>query len=105
MNTLSLLNLVQTLLYIPMLSLVGQGVLFLLAGGGRQSNVVYTLLALLSRPFTTPVRVLTPRALAQDVRSLVPGITLFLLAVLSFVVFVERGYMLCEQLGHTGCRG
>ena len=105
MNTLSLLNLAQLLLYIPILALLGQGVLYPLAGAGRQSNVFYKLLVLLSLPFTAAVRLLTPRALAQDVPALVPGITLFLLLVLSFVVFVERGYLLCEQLGHTGCRG
>lgn len=105
MNTLSLLNLAQLLLYIPMLALLGQGVLYVLAGAGRQSNVFYKLLVLLSQPFTAPVQLLVPRALTRDAPALVPGVTLFLLLVLSFVVFVERGYLLCEQLGYAGCRG
>jgi len=25
--------------------------------------------------------------------------------VISFIVFVERGYLMCEQLGYTDCRG
>jgi hypothetical protein len=32
-------------------------------------------------------------------------LTFVLLLIVSFIVFVERGFLLCEQLGHTGCRG
>ena len=49
---LNFLNILQLLLYIALLTLVGQGVLYVLAGDKRDSNVFYKLLQVLSKPFT-----------------------------------------------------
>ena len=46
------LNVLQLVLYIALLALAGQGVLFVLAGAGRQRNFFYKLLQVLSKPFT-----------------------------------------------------
>jgi hypothetical protein len=102
MPLLTLLNMAQLVLAIALLALLGQAVLHVLAGPGRQANVFYQLLRLLSRPFTASVRLLTPRQLPD---AQVPWLTFLLLLLLSFTVFVERGFLLCEQLGYTGCRG
>lgn len=99
---LNVLNIAQVVLYIAMLALLGQGVLHVLAGARRDSNFFYKLLQLLGKPFTLPTRKLTPRLVADEH---VPFVTFFLLLVISFVVFVERGYLMCEQLGYTDCRG
>jgi uncharacterized protein YggT (Ycf19 family) len=99
---LNVLNIAQVVLYIALLALLGQGVLYLLAGAKRDSNFFYKLLQVISKPFTLPMRKLTPRAVADEH---VPVVTFFLLLVVSFVVFVERGYLMCEQLGYTDCRG
>ena len=97
---LELLNLLQLLLYIPMLALLGQAVLHLLAGARRESNFFYQTLRLIARPFTYVVRRITPRQVADEH---VPVVTFLLLVVLSFVVFAERGQLLCVELGLEGC--
>lgn len=98
---LKLLELLQLVLYIPMLALVGQGALFVLAGPRRESNFFYTTLRLISRPFTFVVRKVLPARVADQH---VPVITFALLALASFAVFAERGILLCEQMGYQGCR-
>jgi len=99
---LQFLNIAQVVLYVAMLALLGQGLLFVLAGAKRDSNFFYKLLQVISKPFTLPMRKVTPRQVADEH---VPLITFFLLLVISFIVFVERGYLMCEQLGYTDCRG
>lgn len=99
---LPFLNGLQLVLYIALLSLLGQGLLFLLAGHKRDSNFFYKLLQLIGKPFTLPLRKVLPRQVGDHQ---VPVVAFFLLLLLSFMVFVERGFLLCEQLGHTGCRG
>ena len=56
---LTFLNLLQLVLYIPLLALLGQGLLYVLAGPRRQDNFFYKLLQLLSKPFTVVVRKMT----------------------------------------------
>jgi hypothetical protein len=100
---LTFLNVAQLLLYIPLLALLGQGALYVLAGPRRDTNFFYQLLKLLSRPFTVPVRKITPRQVADEH---VPVVTFFLLVVLYFVVTFERAD-LCIQagmVGQPGCR-
>lgn len=97
---LTFLNLAQLVLYIALLALLGQGVLFLLAGAKRQSNFFYQLLQVLSKPFTLPVRKLTP---AQVADRHVPIITFFLLA-LAYVVVTFEKINLCVSLGPGACR-
>ncbi len=63
---LTFLNVIQLVLYIALLALAGQGVLFVLAGAGRQRNVFYKLLQVLSKPFTLVVRRITPRKVSDD---------------------------------------
>lgn len=99
---LNFLNIAQVLLYIAMLALLGQGLLYVLAGAQRDSNFFYKLLQVVSKPFTLPTRKLTPKLVSDEH---VPFVTFFLLVVVSFIVFVERGYLMCEQMGYTDCRG
>ncbi len=98
---LKLLELLQLLLYIPMLALLGQGALFLLAGARREGNFFYQTLRLISRPFTFAVRKVMPARVADEH---VPIITFALLLLASFVVFAERGYLTCVEMGYPDCR-
>jgi hypothetical protein len=98
---LRLLNILQVILYVPLLALLGQGALFVLAGGRHRDNLFYKLLVTLSSPFTVVVRKLTPNSLSNGQ---VGFITFMLVAVCSFVVFAERGYLMCVELGHPDCR-
>jgi hypothetical protein len=97
---LTFLNLLQLVLYIPLLALIGQGVLYVLAGPRRQDNFFYRLLQLLSKPFTFVVRKLTPR---QGADKHVPVITLFLIFLAYLMVTFEK-INLCVQIGIQACR-
>ena len=100
---LSALNIVQLVLYIALLALVGQGILFVLAGAKRESNVFYKLLQVLSKPFTLPVRKITPK-LVSDRQ--VPLVTFLLLVVLYAVVTFERADLCVKSnmVGQAGCQ-
>ena len=97
---LTFLNLVQLILYIPLLALLGQGALFVLAGPKRDSNLFYRLLQLLSRPFTLVVRKITPRQIADRQ---VPIVTFFLVVIAYAVVSFEK-IDLCMKIGLEHCR-
>ena len=97
---LTFLSLAQLILYIPLLALAGQGVLFVLAGPKRDSNFFYRLLQLLSKPFTIVVRRITPRQVA-DLQ--VPIVTFFLVVIAYAVVTLER-IELCLKIGVEQCR-
>lgn len=100
---LHLLNVVQLVLYIALLALVGQAVLFLLAGARRETNVFYALLQVLSKPFRLVVRRLTPRQVSD---SFLPALTFVVLAVVYLAVTFER-IDLCvtsHRVGQAGCQ-
>lgn len=97
---LTVLTYLQLLLYVPLLALLGQGVLYVLAGARRDGNVFYQLLALISKPFNAVVRRITPSKVADRH---VPVVTFFLLVVLYFIVTFER-IDLCLKIGVEQCR-
>jgi hypothetical protein len=97
---LTFLTLLQLVLYIPLLALLGQGILYVLAGPRRQGNFFYQLLQLLSKPFTFVVRKITPRQVGDHQ---VPIVTFFLLVIVYIVVTLER-IQLCLQAGIEVCR-
>jgi hypothetical protein len=97
---LTFLNLLQLILYIPLLALAGQGALYVLAGPKRDSNFFYRLLQLLSKPFTLLMRRLTPAKVADRQ---VPIVTFFVLLIVYFVVTFER-IDLCLKLGLEQCQ-
>ena len=97
---LNVLNAVQLVLYIALLALVGQGALYVLAGARRDSNVFYRLLQVISKPFTTPVRWITPRQVADQH---VPLVTFLLLLIVYGVVTFEK-INLCMAANMAWCR-
>lgn len=97
---LSFLNVAQLVLYIALLALVGQALLYVLAGANRDRNIFYQLLQIVSRPFTLVVRKITPRLVANRH---VPLVTFFLLLILYAVVTFEK-IGLCVEAGMEGCR-
>jgi uncharacterized protein YggT (Ycf19 family) len=100
---LTVLNALQLVLYIALLALVGQGILFVLAGAKRETNFFYKLLQVLTKPFTSLVRKITPKLVADQH---VPVVTLFLLVILYAVVTFERADLCVStnQVGQAGCR-
>lgn len=94
------LKALQLILYIALLALAGQGILYVLAGHKRETNFFYKLLQLVAKPFTAPVRRLTPAKVADEH---VPVVTFFLLVVAYAVVTFEI-VDLCVQAQMVGCR-
>lgn len=97
---LTLLNALQLVLYIALLSLAGQGVLALLAGPRRHANVFYRVLGTVPRPFTAAVRRLTPSRLADRH---VPGLT-FALLLLAYIAVTFEKIAMCLRIGLDACR-
>lgn len=97
---LTFLNLVQLILYIPLLALLGQGLLFVLAGHKRHDNFFYQLLKLLSKPFTVPVRYITPKKVGDEQ---VPIVT-FLVLLIAYAIVTFEKIDLCVQIGVENCR-
>jgi hypothetical protein len=97
---LTALNLAQLVLYIALLALLGQGLLYVLAGAKRSTNLFYQLLQIVSKPFTLLVRKLTPAKVADRH---VPVVTFFLL-VIAYVVVTFEKIDLCVRSGMEGCR-
>ncbi len=97
---LTFLNIVQLVLYVALLALLGQGILYVLAGPRRESNIFYTGLRVVSKPFTVLVRKLTPKQVTDQQ---VPIVTFLLLAVIYAVVTFEK-IGLCIAANMEGCR-
>lgn len=97
---LTLLNILQLVLYIALAALAGQGILYVLAGPRRDANFFYKLLQVIAKPFTLTMRKLTPRQVADQH---VPIITFFLLLLAYAVVTFEK-INLCLASNMVGCR-
>jgi uncharacterized membrane protein len=97
---LTFLNIAQLILYIALLALAGQGVLYLLAGEKRENNFFYKLLQLIAKPFTVPVRKITPPQVGDHQ---VPIVTFFLLLILYAIVTFEK-IDTCIALNMAGCK-
>ena len=100
---LTILNAIQLVLYIALLALLGQGVLYVLAGARRESNFFYKLLQVVSKPFTWPLRKLMPKQVADHQ---VPIVAFMLLLLVYAVVTFERADLCVtsNMVGQEGCR-
>ena len=100
MTMLTALNIAQLVLYIALLALLGQGLLFVLAGANRETNFFYKLVQVLTKPFTMVVRKITPRQVSDQQ---VPIATFFLLLVIYAVVTLEK-IQRCVDTAMVGCK-
>lgn len=85
---------------IALLALVGQAVLYVLAGAKRDGNFFYQLLKILTRPFVAAARFITPR---QVLDTHVPLVA-FLLLLLTWVVVTFEKIRHCVGVDMVGCR-
>lgn len=97
---LTFLNLLQLTLYIALLALLGQGLLYVLAGAKRETNIFYTLLRVVGKPFTSLVRRITPAKVADQH---VPIVTFGLLLIVYAVVTFEK-INYCVSINMVGCK-
>jgi hypothetical protein len=94
------LSAVKLVCEIALMALAGQGLLYLLAGPKRDTNLFYQLLKILTRPFTTAARWITPKQVGDHQ---VGYVAFFLLAIVWAVVTFER-IQWCLQAGMELCR-
>lgn len=73
---LFMLSILRALVEVAMLALLGQGLVGLLSGARRQTNPIYQLFAVVTRPVIRLVRVVTPKAIIDRH---VPFVAFFLL--------------------------
>jgi|SRR5512139_3259544 hypothetical protein len=75
--------------------LLGQGLLYLLAGARRESNMIYQLFQIVTRPVIRLVRLITPRIIVDRH---IPVVAFFLLFWLWIVLaYVRR--IICDANG------
>lgn len=97
---LLLLSSIKLIAEIALMALLGQGLLYVLAGAKRDGNVFYQLLKVLTRPFTAVARLITPARVADQH---VPFVAFFLLVVVWMVVFFEK-VKYCVSVDMVGCQ-
>lgn len=92
---LFLLGVLRTLVEVAGLFLLGQGVLYVLAGKSRETNVIYQLFQIVTNPVTKAVRTLVSRRVSD--RS-IPFIAFGLLFLLWIgLAYVRR--LICLESG------
>jgi len=94
------LNIAQLLLYIGGLGLVGQGLLFVLAGEGRSTNLFYQLIGMVNKPWTVLARLISPK---QIVDSQVPFVAFCIIGVLYIAVTIAK-IEHCLSIGIEACQ-
>lgn len=97
---LLLLSVLKLIFEIALLCLLGQGLLYLLAGQRRERNFFFQLFQILTRPFTAIVRRITPARVADRH---VPFVAFFVLLIAWAVVTFEK-IRLCISVDMVGCR-
>lgn len=95
-----LLNVAQLVLYIGLLALFGQGLLFVLAGQKRDGNLFYQLFQVLNRPWMALARLLSPAAVAPRHHGWVAFFVVGVLYLVVTLVKIER----CVSVAMAGCR-
>lgn len=60
-----LLGIVQLVVAIALMALIGQAILYVLAGSNRDKNVFYQVIRIIPSPFVKLFRLLTPKTFAD----------------------------------------
>lgn len=94
------LNIAQLVLYIALLALLGQGVLYLLAGAKRDTNWVYQLFVSLNKPWTRAAAWISPPQVASRHHPVVAFCVLAVLYVLVTLIKIDH----CLTVGVENCR-
>lgn len=97
---LLLLSSLKLVCEIALLALLGQAVLYVLAGSKRDSNLFYQMLKILTKPFTAAARFIAPRQVADTHVPLVA----FLLLLLTWAVVTFEKIRHCVGVDMVGCR-
>lgn len=94
------IEIVKALAEIALLSLLGQGVLWVLAGRRREQNAFYQLFQVLTRPLIRGARLLSPRVVLDQHLPLVAFLLLFFIWVAVTLAKID----LCVRIGVHLCK-
>lgn len=97
---LTLVSIFKLVAEIALLSLAGQWVLGLLAGAKREQNLFYQLLQVVTRPFVSGARLITPRIVIDRHVPLVA----FLLLLFLWAGATVAKISICLQIGVELCK-
>ena len=97
---LFVLSAIKLLCEIALLALLGQAVLYVLAGPRRDTNFFYGMLKAITNPVTWVARRITPH-LVSDRH--VPFVAFCLLAIFWIIVTIEK-IRYCVSVGMVGCQ-
>lgn len=78
----------RALVEVAMLTLLGQGILALLAGARRADNPIYRVFQIVTRPVLRAVRLVTPKAIIDKHLPFVAFFMLFWLWI--FLAYIKR---------------
>ena len=94
------LNVLQLVLYIGGLALVGQAILYVISGNKRETNMFYQLFVVLNKPWTSIVKLISPKMVAEPH---IPVVAFCVVSVLYIAVTLAK-IEHCVALGMVGCR-
>lgn len=98
---LTIIVILKALVAIAGLALLGKGILYLLAGTGRDTNIFYRVLETLSKPATIAVRAITPRRMVPD--DYIGFAAFFLLAGIYIALVIQQAGLCVQDLKHEAC--
>ena len=94
------LNISQLILYIGGLSLMGLGLLYVLTGEGRHTNLFYQLIEMLCKPWTMLARLISPK---QILDRQIPFVAFCIVGVLYITVTLAK-IEHCVYIGIEACQ-
>jgi hypothetical protein len=97
---LLLVSAIKLIVEIALLAFAGQFVLGLLAGAKRDSNGIYRMFQVLTKPFSSLVRAVTPKVVIDRH---IPVATFVALGMV-WVLTVLAKFEVCRQIGMEQCR-
>jgi hypothetical protein len=97
---LTVIVILKTLVEVAGLALLGQGILYILAGANREQNFFYRILKTITQPVWRLVRFMTPRVIVDQHI----GFVVFLLLVLAWYFLLAAQVEQCRgELAHPSC--
>ena len=94
------LNLLQLILYIGLWALAGQGLLFIVAGAKRDTNLFYQLFEVINKPWTFLAALISPKQIATRHHPFVGFCVVAALYLTVTVVKIEH----CVSVGVQACK-
>jgi hypothetical protein len=99
-SVLLFLNIAQLILYIGGLALMGQGLLFVLSGQKRETNLFYQIFQIINKPWTKIARFISPKQIGDHQ---IPFVAFCIIAVLYIAVTLAK-IEHCITIGIETCQ-